>query len=118
MMTRVTLRIKGAKTPSRQAERLNIVGNNDSIFINSCYVAVDFRERFFAIDSLRALDQLRGINHVRCATGMQHGFCVRQMLHQCSATTGMIQVHVCQEYVVDIADINILLLQAIKQKWH
>ena len=41
---------------------------------------------------------------------------VRQVLHQQARTTGVVEVNVCQEYVVDVGDVKVVLLQRTEQQ--
>jgi hypothetical protein len=45
-----------------------------------------------------------------------HG--IRQMLHQQAGTARMIEVHVCQEYEVDVRPVNPGLVQCPQQQRH
>jgi len=118
MVPRVTLGKKRTQGSIRQAETLPIVRNNDSLFRYGDNIAVHFEVGLLTVDSRCSFDQLCRINHVRCAARVQHSFRVWQMSHELPGATGVIEVYVRQENVVNITNIEVLLFEAIQQKWH
>ena len=64
------------------------------------------------------LNQFFGVEHVRGTARMHHRFGIWQHFEQLAGTAGMVEMHMCQEQVVDVSSIDIGLPQRIQQQRH
>jgi len=74
------------------------------------YVAVHLPGLFDTVYRLGAGDESRRVDHVRDTARMHDANRVRQLLHQAACTARMVEMNMCQENVIDIRNIKVLLM--------
>src|SRR5690606_20771950 len=68
------------------------------------------------VASLRSLYELAGIEHVTRTPRMQQRRRARQLTHQEPGPTGMVEMHMRQKDVIDVARVDVFLLQSLEQQ--
>jgi hypothetical protein len=97
----VTSRVQQRELAGTEPEALAILDHPHARRRNRHKLPVQTREAFLAVDRLGARDELRGVDHVRRAARMQHRLRAGKLAHESARATGVIQVHVRQQQVID-----------------
>ena len=95
-----------------------VVGHVDAFGRHRNQLAVAVLDFLGTVHGRRAGNQLRWIDHVPRTARMHDQSRVRQLLHQRAGTTGVIQMHVGQDHIVDRIDWNVLGLKLRQQARH
>ena len=114
----VPLGVQRANLAAAETEAVLVRGHVDASSVDRHDLAVKFEGLLLAVHALRTGDEFLRVGHVRCAARVQHATRVRQRLHQQASASGVIEMDVGQEDVVDVAAIEIVLLQRVEQVRH
>ena len=109
-MQRMALGIKSLHLATVEIEPLFVIGSNTSRRFNRLDVTVHLPRLLDTVYRLGTGYESRWVDHVRYTARMHDANRVRQRLHQEACATRMVEMNVCQENVIDICNIEVLLM--------
>ena len=101
-MARMSFRMQRLHAPSAKLEPVFVARDDNARLVNRHDVPVHRARALFAVDADGPGNQPLRVHHVRGTARMHDAARVGQVLHEQARTTGVVEVNVRQEYVVDV----------------